>query len=834
GVVLITTKRGKKDGIQISFDSYVSVQSTPKLVNVLNAQQFADIAVEVGKRDTISVLPEWSNPSKLRTIDWQKELYGTGKTQSYNLAIRGGGEKSQAAFSLGYYDQKGIVKSSDFKRFNASLNLDFTPAKWLTAGTSLKYTRTDGSVAFGTGVGGLEMLTKLIPTMTGNPLTDQVKNENGDYGYYTKGATSTSASVNVFANVEDQDRSGGSNRLNSSTYVEVNLLPGLKFKTNAGINVDDNSGFYFQKSNNRQNSFQSAYYSQTASNTFEWLWENTLSYSKTIGIHGLDFVGGISSQENTYRQLFIGGNGVVNDNLRDVGSVDAISGRSGNQVSWSLYSQFARLTYKLMDRYIVTGTLRRDGSSRFPMDKRYGVFPSVSVAWRLKDEAFLANVSAISDLKIRGSWGKTGNQSIDPFTYQGAYTLGPNTQNNRGYVFGPYNNKAYQAGIVLQGQSNPLLTWETSTQSNIGFDAAFLDGKLDFTVDYYNKKSINALANISVPSQTGFDRATRNVGSIQNSGLEFAVNYRVSSGEFKWGVGANVTTVKNQLLSLTDGLDNLPNVSSLNFPTWSATDSWGAFGRSQVGNNVGAFYGFISDGIFQSQTEIAALNAEAERRNGKDIAYQTTKTVAGDRKFKDLNNDGRITDEDRQIIGSPIPDFYGGFNFDASYKNFDFSMLWYASVGNQILNYAKRNLESMASAGGGFQNVSVEYYENRWTEKNPSNTYTRPIFKDVNGSTRVSDYYVEDGSYVRLRNIQVGYTLPSSLIKKASLSRVRFYVSAQNVFTFTKYSGLNPEIGDLSGTDATGNNTRGVTTSGLDIGSYPITRSFTFGLSAQF
>lgn len=825
GVVIITTKRGKQGGIQVSFDAYGSLQAIPKLYDVLNAQDFATFASDIASKEAYPVLPEWSNPANLRNIDWQKEVYQTGYRQNYNLALRGGSDKVQTALSLGFFDQTGTVKFSKFRRYNGSLNVDYAPAKWLKAAASVKYTRTGGFVGFGTGINGLGTLTKQIPTMTGNPLTDQVKDENGNYGYYTKNNSVVTGSSNVIADQETTDRQQASNYLLTTTSLEITPLEGLRLKTNFGFNSSDNSGYYFTPTNNRVSPANLPYYSQNANNTFEYLWENTVAYTRVFGAHSIDFVGGVSAQENMYRQIGATGTGQLSDELRNIGSLQTIV-PYGNQQSWSLASQFGRLTYKLLDRYVLTGTVRRDGSSRFGPGEKYGVFPSVSAAWRIKDEAFMANVGAISDLKLRASWGQTGNQNIGLFQYQGNYGSGPNKIDNRGYVFG--RDKTYYDGLVLNGLPNPKLTWETQTQTDFGVDASFMNGQINFTADYYVRTSGGFLLNVNVPSQTGFSSATRNVGSIRNSGLELDLEYRESSKPFKWGINANMTTVSNKIISFADGLNSVGNFSDLGFPNYGG-NLWTTFSQSQVGGQVGAFYGFKSAGIFQTKEEVDVLNAAASAApgNAKGTFYQASSTTAGDRKFVDVNGDGKVTDADRVIIGSPIPKFFGGLNFDGSYKQFDFSLFWYASVGNQILNYAKRNLQSLATNGGiGVENVSEDFYQNRWTPENPSNTYARAVRDDKNGNTRVSDYYVEDGSYLRLRNLQIGYTLPTDLVRNLTLSRVRFYISGQNLLTLTKYSGLDPEIGQVGGA--------GATVTGVDVGNYPTSRFYTLGVNVQF
>ena len=825
GVVIITTKRGKKNVFEISFDGLLSVQAKPEMYDVMTAEQFVTAAQQVATTDDYPILPEWNNdPASFRNIDWQNAFYRAGIRQNYNVALRGGGELVQTSFSLGYYKHEGIVKFSNYERYNSSLNVDFTPYSWLKATASVKYTHSNSKLGSGSSITQLGNLTRLIPTMTGNPLTDMIKDADGNYGYYTPGAQATTGMTNLYADVEEIDQDNPRDNFLSTTSVEVTILPGLKAKTNFGINTFSGFSSYFTPSNTREEPNPQAYYSQRNNSSYEWLWENTVSYVQTFGDHSLDIVGGISSQENTYRISGADGNGLVSNELRDISSLTTVA-PYGYQQAWSLASQFGRLTYKFLDKYILTGTVRRDGSSRFGPGKKWGVFPSLSAAWKLKQESFLSDVEAINDLKIRASWGKSGNQNIGLFQYLGLYGTGPSPTDNRGYAFG--DPKTYYPGLVLNGLANPDLTWEKTTQTDIGIDAAFLNNKITFTADYYVRESSDFLLDVNVPAQTGFSTATRNVGSIRNKGLELSLQYRSAEHEFQWSLGANLTTVNNEILSFTDGLTSIGNFTSLDFRNYGG-NVWTTFSQSRVGGEVGAFYGFRSAGIFQTQAEIDALNQATSDQYGNGSFYQVSDTSPGDRKFVDLNGDSRITDDDREIIGSPIPDFFGGINFDGSYKQFDFSLFVYTSIGNDILNYAKRNLQNFdAAAGVGLQNMGSEFYLNHWTPENQTTTYTRLVSYDKNGNNRVSDVYVEDGSFVRLKNIQVGYTFPQAFTDKVYMKKLRVYLSAQNLFTITNYSGLDPEIGDVSGSD-------GLSSNGVDVGSYPTSKFFTLGVNLGF
>ena len=833
GVVIITTKKGRKDGVQVSVDAYNSIQSRPKKYHVLNAEQWATLANEDHATEgNFTELPEWSDPSSLNNVDWQDAVYRSGLKQDYNLSIRGGNDKVQTAVSIGYYDQKGIVLGSYFKRLNLGLNLDYNVNSWLKSSSSAKYSRQSQSNPFGTG--SLQQLTELIPTITGNKLTDQIKDADGNYGFYNPINTYTKSWNNPVYTIETNDYKNLNNYFLGSTSLEATIFDGLKIKTNAGVNASDYSGYYFQPEDDRWDeqyqlggANQLSVYSQSANNTFEWLWENTISYDKTFGKHTINFVGGVSEQENTFRQVGGSGNNLPNNGLRDLGQVSNLTAY-GNQQTYSLASQFARLTYKYADKYLITGTVRRDGSSKFDEGHQYGVFPSGAVAWKVKEESFLKDANWLSDLKFRGSYGLVGNQaSIGLYRYQALYSSGgpASSGTNVGYPF----NKVYQGGIALSQLENPNLKWETDYQTDIGMDAGFLNGELNLTIDYYNKKSQDFLLTLPTATQTGFATATRNVGSISNKGFEFNISYRHSINDFHYGLGLNITTVNNKLLSInktTTFIDNLVNLTSV------TANGWTPFSETNIGQPVGEFFGYRSLGIFQTQAQIDALNAKSPTGH-----YQASVTQPGDRYYADINGDGQVTPSDRTSLGSPIPKFYGGFNLDLSYKAFDFNAYFYGTYGNKIFNYQERMLESFQAPGFvGVENVGYDYYINHWTPSNPSNRYARVTYNDdVSLNNVASSQYVENGSYLRLRNLTIGYTLPPALVKKLYVTKVRIYFSTQNLLTITGYKGLDPEIGNPSGTDPqTGATVSSATASGIDQGAYPATKFYTLGLNVTF
>lgn len=843
GVVLITTKRGRRDGVQVSLDLSSSFQSKPKKYDVLNAQEFAAVVKEVTSdpsQGSFTPLPEWSNPSSLTTVDWQDAIYRTGLKQNYNIGVRGGNERIQTAFSVGYNDHKGVVQGSYFKRYNLGLNLDYTIAKWLKSQTSAKYARQDQNTPFGTG--GLQQLTELIPTITGNKNTNQIKDANGNYGFYNPTNIYTKSWGNPLYDIESRDYVNLSNYLLASTSLEATIISGLRLKTNFGINISDYSGYYFQPEDRRWDeqyglggANQDALYSQSANNNFEWLWENTLSYTKAFGEHNIDVVAGISAQKNTFRYLSAQGNRQINNDLRDIGQVQNLTA-NGSQITNTYASQFGRINYRFADKYYVTGTVRRDGVSKFSPQNQYGVFPSASIAWRVKGESFMDAVDWLTDLKFRAGYGSMGNAAgIVAFQWQNLFSTGgpASSGSNFGYSF----NNVYQPGLAPVQPANPDLKWETDYTTNIGADAVFLRGALTVSVDYYKRRSQDFLLNLPASSQTGYSQnLAQNVGEIENKGFEFAVNYNRTAGDFSYGLGLTFATVDNKLISINESLtfiDNLVTVNGLN------ANGWNQFSRTYIGQPIGEFYGYKSLGIFQSQAQIDALNEASKAKNPAFEFYQKSATAPGDRYFADINGDGHVDASDRTSLGSPLPKFYGGLNLDASYKRFDVNVYFYGVYGNKIFNYQARMLESFQAPGFvGVQNIGRDYFVNHWTPNNPSNRYTRFTYNDdVIASNVPSSQYIEDGSYLRLRNLQVGYTIPSQNMGSIVVPKIRIFASAQNLFTITKYSGLDPEIGVPTGTDpanTSNNSVASPTAAGVDPGTYPLSRFFTLGLNVIF
>ncbi len=844
GVVIVTTKKGRKDGVQVSFDAYNAFQSKPKEYKLLNAQQFATLANQQAASDPskqFTTFQSWTNPSSLTNADWQNAVYRSGLTQNYSLAVRGGSDKVQSSTSVGYYDQKGIVLGSYFKRLSLGLNLDYQPVKWLKSSTSAKYTYQDSNNPYGTG--SLGTLAQLPPTLDGgSSVTSQISDGQGNYGFYNPVYTYVAKYTNPVYSINTNQYVNINQYFLSNSSLEATVVDGLKIKTNAGVTINNGNNSYFSPEDDRlvnqygslAGATQNSYYSQGLNTSFDWLWENTLAYDKTFGRHTINFVGGVSQQQTTFNGF--SGNGVPpNSVIKDLSQVKTgtLVLNTSAQTVQALASSFARLNYNFADRYIITGTIRRDGSSKFAPGHQYGTFPSGALLWKAKQESFLKNVDWLSNLGFRGSYGAVGNQGPVPnYQFEALYSAGslPTTSGNLGYPFGKTggSNGTYQSGIAAIQPANPNLRWETDYQTDIGTDFSFLKGDLSFTVDYFSRRSKDFLLNIAVPAQTGFNSESQNIGSMNNKGFEFAVNYNHTVRDFRYGAALTLSVIKNTLTSLNSGTTFITNpITSPGSNGQLALNGngWSTFTETNIGQPVGEFYGYKSVGIFQSQAQIDALNAAAK---AKGFAYyQQAGTAPGDRYFADTNGDGHVTADDQTSLGSPQPKFFGGLNLDGSYKAFDFNLFFNGVYGNKILNYEESNLETFQNRGFvGVENVSQEYYANAWTPANHSNTFARIYYNDNGiGNALPSSAWIENGSYLKLKSFTVGYTLPSEILRKLAVSRLRLYVSSQNLFTITKYKGLDPEIGAQGGY---------ATQTGIDNGTYPSSRFYTVGLNVTF
>jgi TonB-linked SusC/RagA family outer membrane protein len=842
GVVIVTTKRGRRSGTQLFADVYEGFQSRPKTYDVLNANQFATLANTVASQSngTFQSFSAWQNPSTLHNVDWQKALYRPGLTQSYNLGVRGGNDKVQTAASLGYYNQKGIVQGSYFKRLTFAGNVDFQPQKWIKWSANMKYSHQDQNVPFGyAGSNNLLQLSQLPPTLdSGNRQTNQIKDSKGNYGFFNPIYTYVAKYSNPLFNIDNNKFQNLTNWFLISSSLELTIFDGLRVKTNAGVTFQANNNLFFQPEDDRlvnqygglAGATQNATFTKSTYTNFDWLWENTLAYDKTFAKHTINFVAGVTAQKNQLDSM--SGTGIPpNNTVQSLYQATAVIFNTGpgqnGQTKTTLASEFGRLTYNYDERYFITGTVRRDGSSKFAPGKQYGVFPSGAVKWRAKNESFLQDVSWITDLSLRGSWGRVGNSAtIAPYQYAALFASGPSSPTvapNYGYTFG--TPKVFSPGIYPLQPANTNLQWETDEQTDIGLDASFFNGHFRFTADWYKRNSRNFLLFIPTPAQTGYANEAENVGSMVNRGLEFGLGWNQQiNHDLTLAASLTASTLYNKLVSINSGTTGLFNFGN---PTIAvpAMLGWSQLSLSKVGGPVGAFYGYKYLGIIQSADQIAKLNQAAQAKG--QAQYWKAGTQAGDRLYADLNGDGTVNASDETTLGSPIPKVFGGLNLDATWKSFDINVYFYGQFGNKIYDFAESNLETFQNRSFvGVQNVSEDYYQHAWTQANPSDKYPRITANDdAVGNSIASSAFIKDGSFVKLKNLTVGYTFPQRVIDFLSLSRVRLYASTQNLLTITGYKGLDPEIGFQGGN---------ATQAGLDNGNYPSSRYFTVGVNVTF
>jgi len=844
GVVIVETKKGVSQGIEVEVNSFIGTRTKPNTIDVLNATQFAGFATELSGSSNDDVAGNavpyegWSNPGSLRNVNWQDEVFSAAPTRSVSVAVRGGGERGRIAFTAGVFDEEGTLIGSKYKRYDAGFNSSFDLNDRVRLIANTKYVSSQSFQPLGSGRGSLLNLFATVPHLApageanlrgGTNPTDLPVDADGNFGAFPDVVGEAFRDGrNWVARATENDQDNITNNVLANVGLEWDIVDGLSTRVNFGARFDNFAGWNFQpkyyRSSGNVDVRDNAVYSYTQSGNNQWVAEYLLNYKQTFAdVHRVDLLGGVSAQRSFNKFTQIQGVGFLNNNIRDISQAAGIQSASGFSTRQTLASTFGRFNYSFDGRYYLTATLRRDGvGDTFGPENLWGVFPSFALGWNIDEEEFMRS-SIFNTLKLRGSWGETGNfNGINPFLFSTTFNNGT-PRNDASYSFGGQN----ALGLAPVGASNPNLKWEAQIQTNIGIEGSLADNKIYFTIDYFNRESSDFLFFINSTSQSGFVNRPANAGTVVNNGLEFLLGYRKNQGDFTFDINANITTLSNEITALNTP-SNQVTFSNEFLNSFNEAGFWYDITRSSLGGEVGSFYGFVSDGIFQNQGEIDEANAGSD--NG---FYQSEETSPGDRRFKDLDGDGRITGTDRQVIGSPVPDFYGSLNILLSYQNFDLGLNFYGSYGNEIFNLVRRELESASGYGNSasFSNVSTEYFNNRWNGDGSTDTYVRALINDGDvQNNRASDYFVEDGSYFRLRNASLGYTIPSSITSRVGIEALRFYASAQNLFTLTNYTGSDPEIGQNS--DINGNSN--VTTRGIDAGAYPVSKLITFGLNLKF
>jgi TonB-linked SusC/RagA family outer membrane protein len=822
GVILVTTKKGKAGKPMISYNGYYGTQAPAHKLDLLNATEYATLQNESLLAAGSPI--KFANPAALGVgTDWQALIFNnSAKIQDHEISISGGNDHSTYYTSVGLFDQQGIVapQISEYKRFNLRMNATNKVTNWLNIGTNVSYSHIK---AKGVGNTNSEYGGVLSSAVNLDPLTPAIitdPNVANAAPYLASGSNGNGLGIvrdangnpyGISSNVQQEMANplayikthlgnyGWSDNFVGNAYIEIEPIRGLKIRTNIGAKY----AFYGNESfspivflNASTYQAQNAFYSEN-DRGMNYTWENTASYSRSIGEHHFTVLAGtgayfdnfISRNENvTYRNLPVNTFAEASSMNFNIVTADKIGG-AGQYTVHKVSSVYGRLIYDYNEKYLFTGIIRRDGSTRFGSNNKYGFFPSGSVGWVASKESFWPQNKVVSFFKLRGSYGVTGNDNIGDFRYVSTISGG------RNYTFG--TSDLYTVGYSPNGISNPDLKWEQTSQADIGFDASLFKN-FTLTFDVYNKKTKGMLLGVNVPLYVGVGGPIGNVANMENKGFEVELGYNRNIGGVRVELKANVSHLQNTITYL--GVDKT-------FLTGAGLQSSQyELSRLAVGHAIGSFYGFDILGIFQTQ-------ADVDNYLSKTGSKIQPNAKPGDFKWADLNGDGVINASDRTFIGDPTPDWSYGFTASAAYKGFDLVIFGQGAAGNQIFNGLRR----LDIPNANWTTKAL----NRWTGPGTSNDFPRLIATDPNHNfSNPSSFYLENGDYFRIKVLQVGYTFASQILTRAHIQKLRLYVSANNLATFTKYGGFDPEIGGGS--------------YGIDRGFYPSARSFTFGINLTF
>ena len=780
GVVMVTTKRGQRgENNTVSVSSYYGVQQTAKRFDMLNAKQYAVVANEwlknAGEAPYFNV-DEVKNPG----TDWQDAIFRSAPVQNHTLTFSGSSEKSNYSLSGNYYNQEGIIINSGVQKGSFRFNLDHEIKKWLKLAVNLNLSRRQQrSVPVDNGRRGNNLFSGALSAPPGVPIYD----ENGlpvrigeSYPFTDPGDMRNPMLWNT---PYKNQTTANTVLLNSALTFQI--TPDLSFSTRLGLEYENamSEGFTPIIYTNDRGAATSG---DTYWNSF--LNENILTYDKALRHdQHLTVTGGLTYQSYSTRNNHISVSGLANNITENfnLGSAETVNPPTSGFSQWYLVSGLGRVNYDYGGKYLVTASLRADGSSRFGEDNKWGVFPSGAVAWRVSEEPFIKDqTTAIDNLKIRASYGVTGNTALSP--YQSLDRMSPVK-----YIYG---GNAEEVGYAPSGISNSQLQWESSDELDLGLDLGLFNSRLSFTFDYYKKNTHNLLASVPLPPSVGFGYILQNFGEIQNQGLEFSVNADIFSGDFSWDVGAQLSTNRNKVMTIAGGSDII---------TVGQTSGLPGYNIARVGQPLGAFYGYLEDGLDED----------------------------GYIQFVDKNNDEAITPLDRVILGSPYPDFEFGFNTNFSYRNFSLNIFLQGTYGNDIFfATAFTNLNSFQRT----QNQFADLFGHYWTEDNPDPHAKYPRVSPLT-QMRPSDRFIEDGSYLRVKSVQLAYDFPLQQMHVGGLQQLRVYVKATNLFTLTNYPGLDPEV-NTRGSDSQSIENRLFI--GTDESGYPSARTFGAGLELSF
>jgi len=779
GVVMITTRKGVTGTSRVGVSVNAAFSKVSKNIGLLDAAGYASLSNDMLSEAGHNTNPIWADPSQLTTsTNWVDQLLQTGVMQNYNVNYSGGNEKAHYYFSAGFLDQSGVVKNVNYRRFTFQTNNDVKLKSWLKLSNSLLFSadiKKQGSYSMWDAM-------RALPTFP-------VKDENGEWSG-PSGNSEWYGSTRNPVGTNDMNRSStdGYNLL-ANIAGDFTIVPEwLQFRSLFGFD----GKFWFGESFTPKYDWkptpveQSSQW-QSSNRAFTYLWDNYFTFDHTFGgHHAVNVMAGVSAQWNHAYWMSGQMNGFLFDTVHQLANGEKIFDLDGSQSEWALMSYMARANYSYDDKYLLTATIRRDGSSRFGKSNRWGTFPSMSAAWRISSEEFFPQDTAIKDLKLRLGWGKTGSQaSVGNYDHiQTLVTLL--------YPFGTKLENAEQSALYSQVLANSGIHWEEIEQYNAGVDLSLFNSRLNISLDGYIKNTNHMLVKAAFPITTGFEDTFdtyTNAGKVRNIGWELSASSVNLTGEFGWETDLVVTYNKNKIKDLNSDT-----------PLWR-NEFGGAYATMLSANlPINVFYGYVTDGIFQTPEEVRAHAVQSGAE-------------PGDIRFRDLNNDGVINEQDRTVIGNPNPTWLFSMNNRLSYKGFELSIYLQGVAGNKIYNRTRSVMESMSAAYNQAATTA-----DRWYGEGTSNSMPRAVWADPNGNNRISDRWVENGSYLRLKNITLAYNFPDNWLRTLRLENARILFSCENVATITGYKGLDPEVG----------------IDGIDYSSFPPSRIFNVGLSFNF
>ncbi|PKB16399.1 TonB-dependent receptor [Flavobacterium sp. 5] len=819
GVIQVTTKRGRKGDLSLNFDSYVGWQEIPKHLNVLNLQEYA---VLKNTRSDLGIVEKDANfirPDLLgEGTDWQNELFNQALMQNYNLSASGGSDKSTYYMGIGYMDQDGIAEGSMFSRFNLTSNLDSQVKDYFKVGVNFALSNTKQNTTINDG--------SLILTALKQTPNVAVRNADGSFDGPDTDQFVQNNPVGL-ASIKDNNNEGVGLRAN--TYAEITFTKGLTFKTQYSLDYGFTSAYTFDPSYTFgaiTNDIRQG--TRTKSNSKNWIWNNVLNYNHNFGKHSINAMLGQEAQENHWESLYGYISGYLTNTSTDLSMGDPTTARvTNNSNNSSLSSYFSRLFYSFDDKYLLTATIRRDGSSKFDEDNRWGWFPSAAFAWKVSNEAFLKENKVINNLKLRLGWGAVGNQNVPNYAYTSTYNSSATAN--------------WGTGLLASNTANKELKWETTYSTNIGIDLGLFNNRIELVADVYYKKTDDLINQLALPAYVGTSGSGSttppwyNIGSLENKGLEIALNtVNIQNKEFTWTSNFIFSMNRNKVLSLNSDSGHYDGTVQQGSDVTVVT-------RTAVGQPISQFYGYKVIGRFEKATDFYYKDAAGNvvpTALPKDMQIGENGVWIGDYMFDDANKDGVIDEKDLQYIGNPLPKFTFGITNTFSYKGFDMSIFLDGSYGNDVMNYQRRWLENPRESTN-LLDTALGYAQLGLINPDGPNDYRNVQIVDGDSNMpriaassassasnyRNSDRFVEDGSFVRIKNISIGYNLPSSFVSKIGLAGVKVYSNMQNILTFTKYSGYDPEVGTLNNS---------ALYSGIDNGRYPSSRITTLGVNVKF